>query len=262
MTAAVLTMLATGFAAGFGLMVASKKFHVDKDPRIEGINELLPAANCGGCGFPGCGALAESIVAGNSGPDSCPVGGSELAEQIADYLGMEFGGGVKKVARVKCRGGSDKAPEKYDYYGPRDCHSIAMLAGGNKLCSFGCLGEGSCVKACGFDAMRMGEDRIPIIDPVMCTSCGMCVKACPRALIELIPEDKPFVVTCMSKDKGPEVKKNCTVGCIGCRLCAKNCPVGAIEVDSFLAKIDPETCINCGKCEEVCPTNAILKFED
>jgi Na+-translocating ferredoxin:NAD+ oxidoreductase RNF subunit RnfB len=260
MISALLTMLVTGFVAGLGLMIASKKFHVEKDSRIEGVTDLLPAANCGGCGFPGCGALAESIVAGKSAPNSCPVLGTEGARKIAELLGIDFGGSVRKVARVRCRGGSEQAPEKYDYYGPRDCHSINMLAGGNKLCAYGCLGEGSCVKACGFDAMYMNENRLPIVIEEKCTSCGLCVKACPRNIITIVPQDKPFVVTCVSKDKGGDVKKNCSVGCIGCRLCAKNCPVSAITVENFLAVINPGLCINCGKCEEVCPTSAINKF--
>ncbi|WP_265821102.1 RnfABCDGE type electron transport complex subunit B [Geovibrio ferrireducens] len=260
MTSAILTMLSTGFVAGFGLMIASKKFHVEKDPRIEQVVNLLPAANCGGCGFPGCGALAESIVKGKSAPNSCPVLGAESAAEIAALLGIELGSSVRKVARVRCKGGRAEAPEKYDYYGPRDCHSVNLLSGGNKLCSYGCLGEGSCVKACGFDAMYMDENRLPVIVEEKCTSCGMCVKACPRSIITIIEQDKPFVVTCMSKDKGGDVKKACSVGCIGCKLCVKNCPVTAIQVENFLAVIDPDICINCGKCEEVCPTKAIKKF--
>jgi RnfABCDGE-type electron transport complex B subunit len=262
MVAAVLTLAATGFAAGLGLMYASKKFHVDKDERIGKINDMLPAANCGGCGLPGCMALAVAIVEGKAAPDACPVGGKELADSIASFMGMEVPTGVKKVARVKCNGGNVNGIEKYEYYGPRDCNSISMLAGGIKVCTYGCVGEGSCIKACGFDAMYMGEDKIPVVVADKCTSCGMCVKACPRALIDLVPEDKPFIVSCMSKDKGPDVKKACKVGCIGCKMCEKKCPVGAIDVDSFLATIDPDPCTNCGTCEEVCPTKAIRKFKN
>ena len=262
MIASVVTMAAIGFAAGLGLMYASKKFHVDKDERIEKINEMLPAANCGGCGLPGCGALAEAIVAGKASPDACPVGGKDLAKQIASFMGMEVGSGVKKVARVCCNGGTENGVVKYSYYGPKDCHSVTLLAGGSKLCTYACVGEGSCVKSCAFDAMYMGEDGIPRINPDKCTSCGMCVKACPRNLIKLIPEDKPFIVSCMSKDKGPDVKKACKVGCIGCKMCEKKCPVGVIDVDSFLAVINPEGCTNCGTCEEVCPTGAIRNYKN
>lgn len=262
MIAAVVTMAATGFAAGLGLMYASKKFHVEKDERIEKINEMLPSANCGGCGYPGCMALAEAIVKGKSSPDACPVGGSELAKQIASLLGMEVSTGVKKVARICCNGGKENGITKYDYYGPEDCNSVTLLAGGTKVCTYACVGEGSCIKSCAFDAMYMGEDGIPRIRPDKCTSCGKCVVTCPRKLIKLIPEDKPFIVSCMSKDKGPDVKKACQVGCIGCKMCEKKCPVGVIDVDNFLAVINPEGCINCGTCEEVCPTQAIRNYKN
>jgi len=260
MIAAVMTMAVTGFVAGLGLMYASKKFHVQKDERIETINGMLPAANCGGCGFPGCGALAEAIVNGKAPVNACPVCSREMVQQIAEYLGLKADSSVKKVARVRCMGGCGSAVEKYDYYGPKDCHSIVLLSGGNKLCTYGCVGEGSCVKACGFDAMHMGSDGIPVVNEEKCCSCGLCVKACPRNLIILTPEDRPVVVSCMSKDKGPEVKKACSVGCIGCKMCEKKCPVGAIDVDSFLAKIDPAVCNVCGVCVDVCPTKAIKNY--
>jgi len=262
MIAAIVTLAATGFVSGLGLMYASKKFKVIKDERIEQINEMLPAANCGGCGYPGCMALAEAIVKGKVSPDACPVGGKALAKQIAVFMGMAVPTGSKRVARVRCNGGNENGIEKYEYYGPKDCNSIVLLAGGRKVCTFGCVGEGSCVKSCGFDAMYMGKDGIPVIIPDKCTSCGKCVTACPRKLITLIPEDKPFIVACRSKDKGPDVKKGCKVGCIGCKMCEKKCPVGAIDVDSFLAVIDPEPCISCGACEEVCPTGAIRNFKN
>lgn len=257
---AVVTLGATGFVAGLGLFFASKKFAVEKDPKIAEVNEILPGANCGGCGFPGCSALAEAIVKGKVASTSCPVGGAELAEKIAKILGVEVGSTVKKVARVRCRGGSDKCPEKYEYYGPSDCHSITLLSGGIKQCIYGCVGGGSCVKACSFNAMYMGADKIPVVLEDKCTACGMCVKACPRSLIELLPEDKKFVVSCRSMDKGADTKKACSVGCIGCRLCIKNCPENAIDMDGNVAKINPEKCINCGKCEEVCPTKAINRY--
>lgn len=260
MTAAIITMLLAGFLSGVGLMIASKKFFVEKDPRIEEVTELLPAANCGACGFPGCSALAESIVKGKSATNACPVINSENAKAIAVLLGVEASVVIKKVARVRCKGGKSEAVEKYEYYGNLDCHNIHILSGGNKSCSYGCLGEGSCVKVCAFDAIKMNSNKIPVVDVKKCTACGLCVKACPREIICLTPQDKHYVVACLSKDRGAEVKRNCSVGCIGCRLCEKNCPVEAINIKDFLAEIDPKLCINCGKCKEVCPTKSICRF--
>lgn len=256
----VVTLGATGFVAGLGLLYASKRFYVYKDPKILEVTEMLPGANCGGCGYPGCSALAEAIVNKKANPAACPVGGSDLAERIGSVLGIEVVSKTKKVARTKCRGGKDKCPEKYEYTGPMDCHSVSLLAGGIKECIYGCLGMGSCVKVCAFDAIYLGDDNIPVVNEEKCTSCGMCVKACPRGLIELLPLDKEFVVTCRSMDKGADTKKICSVGCIACRLCVKNCPVEAIVIDGNVAKILPEKCINCGKCEEVCPTHAINRY--
>ncbi|MGE4319114.1 MAG: RnfABCDGE type electron transport complex subunit B [Deferribacterales bacterium] len=254
---AVMTLSVTGFIAGLGLMYASKKFHVEKDERIAEVNGMLPGANCGGCGYPGCMALAEAIVKGKAPVNACPVCSKEETKGIASYLGLSVSSSVRRVARVRCNGGCENGIEKYNYYGPRDCHSVVMLGGGNKVCTYACVGEGSCVKSCAFGAMRMGKDKIPVITPEKCTACGACVKACPRDLITLLPEDKPIVVICRSKDKGPDVKKACKVGCIGCKMCEKKCPVGAIDVDSFLAVIDPSVCTVCGICVEVCPTHAI-----
>jgi len=230
MITSIIVLGSTGFVAGLGLFIASKKFAVEKDPKIEEVNELLPGANCGACGLPGCSSLAEAIVNGDVLPSACPVADDESLGKIAELLGIEAGSKVKNVARVKCNGGCHNSPEKYKYYGPGDCHSITMLVGGNKECIYGCVGGGS------------------------------CVKACPRDIIELMPAENKFVVNCCSKDKGPETKKACSVGCIACRLCAKNCPVDAITVENNLAKIDPEICTNCGKCEEVCPMKTINNY--
>jgi len=260
MIEAVVVVGLSSFVAGFGLYAASKKFSVEKDPRIEEVNEILPGANCGGCGYPGCSALAEAIVKGDAPASACPVGGAELAEKIGKLLGLEVDASVRKVAKIKCHGDKEKCPPKYEYYGPADCHAIVLLGGGNKGCIYGCVGGGSCVKACNFDALKMGDNGIPVVDEKKCTACGLCVKACPRNLIELIDVEKRFIVSCSSKDKGVETKKVCSVGCIGCRLCAKNCPADAITVENNLAYIHAEKCINCGKCEEVCPTKAIIKL--
>jgi len=257
---AVVVLGLTGTIAGAGLLIASKKFSVEKDERIEKLLEILPSANCGGCGFPGCAAFADALVKGEAKVNGCPVGGNEVAKNVAEILGLEFENTVKKVARVRCNGGYSNCSEKYIYEGPGDCHSIVMLAGGIKQCIYGCVGGGSCVTACKFDAIYIGTEGIPVVDQEKCTSCGACVSACPRKLIELLPIDKKFTVTCRSLDKGADAKNFCKVACIACKLCQKNCPVEAITVENNVAYIDPTKCINCGKCKEVCPTKAINEF--
>lgn len=257
---AVLVLGVAGTVAGAGLLIASKKFSVVKDERVEKIVEILPSANCGGCGYPGCSAFADALVKGNAGITDCPVGGNEVAQKIADILGVEFSSAVRKVARVRCNGGHSNCLEKYEYEGPGDCHSIVMLAGGIKHCIYGCVGGGSCVTACKFDAIYIGEEGIPIVDAEKCTACGLCVKACPRKLIEIVPADKRFTVTCRSLDKGADAKNFCKVACIACKLCQKNCPSDAFTVENNIAYIDPNKCTNCGKCKEVCPTKAINEF--
>lgn len=262
MIQALLILTVTGFLSGLGLMYASKKFKVEKDERISVVNDMLPAANCGGCGYPGCAALAEAIVKGIAPVNSCPVCSREQVKEIAAYLGLTPASSVRRVARVRCGGGCEHGIVKYDYYGPRDCHSIVMLSGGNKVCTYACVGEGSCVKSCNFDAMYMGEDCLPVVIAEKCSACGACVRACPRDLIVLMPEDKPIVVSCRSKDRGADVKKACEVGCIGCRLCEKKCSVSAIKVENNLAVIDPSLCTVCGECVAVCPTHAIRNYDE
>ncbi|MCA1927208.1 MAG: RnfABCDGE type electron transport complex subunit B [Calditerrivibrio sp.] len=260
MLESVIVLGVAGSIAGAGLLIASKKFSMEKDPKVEKIVEILPSANCGGCGYPGCAALAEALVKGEALITACPVGGNVVAEKIANLLGIEFSSSVKKIAKVRCNGTKTNCEEKYIYDGPGDCNSITLLAGGIKKCTYGCVGGGSCVTACKFDAIHIGEGGIPIVDEEKCTACGMCVKACPRKLIEILPVDKHFVVTCRSTDKGADAKNFCKVACIACRLCEKNCPSDAITVENNLAYIHADKCTNCGKCEEVCPTKAINRF--
>lgn len=260
MVLSIIVLATVGFIAGYGLMLASKKFHVEKDPLIAEISDMLPAANCGGCGYPGCGALAVALVKGEAPATACPVGGLELAEQIAAKLGIEVGMTRKLVARVKCRGGKTACPEKYDYYGPRDCYSITLLGGGNKECIHGCVGGASCVRVCNFAAIKMGSENIPVVNEKKCTACGACVKACPRKLIVLSDATKKYLVACNSVDKGAETKKICSVGCIGCKLCEKNCPSKSATVANNLATINCDTCDNKGVCREVCPTGSIVKL--
>lgn len=248
--------------AAFGVLLgfAAKKFAVESDPRVAEIASALPGANCGGCGFAGCANLAEAIVKGEAPVDACPVGKSAVAAKVAEVMGVEFaGGGSGKVAVVMCRGGHEQCGTRFEYSGIATCQAANMLAGGAKACKYGCLGLGSCVAACPFGAIHMSPSGVPEVDVELCTACGKCVSACPRHVIKLASIDRPVQVCCVSHAKGPEVRKTCQVGCIGCGICAKNCPAGAIEVQDFLAVIDPEKCTSCGACIEKCPMKTITK---
>jgi RnfABCDGE-type electron transport complex B subunit len=250
-----------GIVFGLGLGIAGKKFAVEVDPMIPKVRDILPGANCGGCGFAGCDAFAKAVVEGNTKPNGCPVGGAKLSDKISTLLGLENTNDVKKIAYVKCNGTCSKAKEKYEYVGVMDCKNANFLQGkGSKACEYGCLGLGSCVNACMFDAIHI-VDGIATVDEEKCTSCGMCVDACPKDLIELIPYESQVRVKCNSTNKGKEVKLSCEVGCIGCRLCTRVCEFEAITVENNIAKIDYEKCTACMKCVEKCPTKAIIVKE-
>lgn len=257
-TAAILVG-AVGLLIGLFLGVAAIKFKVEVDEREEKVLEALPGNNCGGCGYPGCSGLAAAIVKGEAKVNACPVGGEPVGNEVAKIMGVEAGESTKMTAFVKCQGDCEKTHALYEYTGNEDCSMMKFVpAGGPKSCDYGCLGYGNCVKACNFDAIHI-VDGIAVVDKEKCKSCGACVAACPKGLIELIPYDSRIKVSCSSKDKGPVVMKNCSVGCIGCGICAKNCPSQAIEVTDFLAKIDYSKCINCETCIEKCPKKAIVK---
>lgn len=249
-----------GILFGLGLGIAAKKFAVEVDPLVPLVRDALPSANCGACGYAGCDAFAKAVVEKAAAPNGCPVGGAATAEQISKILGIEVSATAKQVAFVKCNGTCDKAKEKYEYDGIKDCKSAAALQGGGpKSCEYGCLGYGSCKNVCMFGAIEM-VDGIAVIDPEKCTSCGLCVAACPKDIIELVPDDSKIRVKCNSLDKGKAVKSSCEVGCIACRMCVKACEFDAIHVNNNLAKIDYDKCTQCNACVEKCPTNAIANL--
>jgi electron transport complex protein RnfB len=257
MIEAILSLGGLGVLASFSLGVASKKFAVKVDPKVEAILEALPGANCGACGFPGCSGMAEAMAKGNADVTGCPVGGGEAVQLIAEILGVEAATREPVVARLLCKGGRREASEKFRYHGVSDCRAAALISGGSKSCGYGCLGFGTCERSCPFDAIVMSPDGLPIIDEDKCTSCGNCVAACPKNIIEILPINQKVTVLCSSHDKGAMVKKKCTVGCIGCSLCKKACPFDAIEMDRLLARILPEKCTMCGLCVAKCPTKVI-----
>ena len=247
-----------GIVIGVLLGVASEKFKVEVDEREVLVRAELPGNNCGGCGYAGCDALAKAIVEGKAAVNRCPVGGTAVGDKIAAIMGVSAGSAEKKVAFVKCKGTCDKANQQYNYYGIDDCVKItaAVPGAGSKACTYGCLGSGSCVKACQFDAIHV-VDGVAVVDKEKCVACGKCVATCPRGLIELVPYSAEHLVQCNSHDKGPDVRKKCDAGCIGCTLCTKQCENDAVHMDNNLAVIDYSKCTNCGKCAAKCPAKVI-----
>lgn len=245
-----------GLVFGALLGMAAKALKVEKDERIEQVLELLPGANCGGCGYAGCSALAEAIAKGEAEPTKCPGTKKENVEKIAEILGITVEEKEKIVAKVLCSGTCDKAAVKYEYEGVRDCVAAQRFGGGEKACSFGCTGYGSCVSACRFDAIHV-VDGVAQVDSEKCVGCGMCAAICPKNVIDMIPAKQSTVVLCRSKDKGAALKDICSAGCIGCKLCEKNCPDDAVHVTDNLAVIDYSKCSNCGTCAEKCPKGVI-----
>ena len=262
---AVAVLGGIGLIAALVLFVCSKKFAVYEDPRIAQVNALLPGANCGGCGFAGCGGMADALVKGADGGSidglNCPVGGSEVMSQVADLLGIAIANGEAQVAVVRCNGTCELRPHIAEYDGLHTCAAMNSCGAGETACGYGCLGCGDCVSACQFGAISINaETGLPEVDQDKCTSCGACVKACPRHIIELRkkgPKGRRVFVSCMNKDKGAVAMKACKAACIGCSKCVKECQFEAITVENNLSYIDPQKCRLCRKCVEVCPTKAI-----
>ena len=248
---------ALGLTFGIILAIASKIFHVNVDERVEQICDVLPGANCGGCGFSGCAALAEAIVKGEASPSACTAGGNEATKAIGAIMGVEVKESVPVRAQVMCAGCGEKSKRKYLYTGAHDCISASKTSGGDKLCPGGCLGFGTCAAACVFDAITV-VDKVAHIDPEKCRGCGTCVALCPKKIIKMIPVSAQVVVECSSTQKGADTRKACDVGCIGCKLCEKACEFDAICVNDNLASVDYEKCTGCGKCAEKCPRKIIF----
>ncbi len=258
MFAPILSLGGLGLFFGLVLAYASIKFEVETDPKIEAIEDSLPSANCGACGYPGCGAFAEAVANGETPIDGCTPGGEQTAQTIANILGVSHGESAEKyVAEVVCLGGKEHCKEQFEYDGVQDCRAAMLYANGFKACDYGCLGLGTCEKICPFDAIEMQNNGIPHIDPDKCTGCNKCANTCPKQVIRMVNANTTYHVRCSSKDKAKTVKKVCEVGCIGCGLCAKACPVNAVTIENNLAYIDSHECINCGKCQKQCPQDCI-----
>ena len=256
-----------GLGLGFGLILAaaSKVFYVETDPRLEQLNECLPGANCGGCGYPGCGGYADAVLKGEAAIGLCASGGDECAQRMAQIMGVKAEKVARKVALVRCSGykGVDEngkatgAKQKGEYEGIKDCLAATKVAGrGPLICKFGCLGFGNCVAQCKYDALSI-VDGIAKVDQEKCVGCMSCAAACPRNLIVPVEYGKHVVIACASTAKGSVTIRGCSAGCIGCGLCKKICPNGAITIDQNLATIDYSKCSGCGLCANVCPKHLI-----
>lgn len=246
-----------GLVFGIILAIAAIVMAVPKDEKSEAILEVLPGANCGGCGYSGCAGYADAISKDNVELNLCPPGGPDVAAQIAAILGMEASGFVKKGAFVKCQGTIENTAAKAHYQGVFSCAAAKMYLDGPQRCIYGCMGYGDCLEACAYDAIEI-IDGLATIDLCKCTACGKCVRSCPKGLIELLPlETGKALVLCCNHEKGAETKSNCSIGCIACSRCVKACPSEAITIENNLAIIDQEKCTACGKCVEVCPSDCI-----
>lgn len=261
----IATLSGIGITAAVVLYFVAQKFKVYEDPRIDEVEEALPAANCGGCGFAGCRNFAESCVKEKDLSSLyCPVGGNDLMAAIAKILGQDAVVQDPQVAVLLCNGTCDNRPKTSLYDGAKSCAITASVYGGETGCQYGCLGHGDCVDVCNFDALQMDSATgLPVVNDTNCTACGACVKACPKDLFELrkrAKKDKKIYVACKNEEKGGVAKKSCSSACIGCSKCFKVCPFEAITMNNNLAYIDGDKCRLCRKCTSECPTNAIIEI--
>lgn len=259
-----------GLCFGLVLAAASKVFHVETDPRLDALNECLPGANCGGCGYAGCAGYAEAVLKGEAPIGACASGGNECVRAMSAIMGVQAEEMKRKVAFVRCSGyhrvdsdGKEQgAKSKAQYEGFKDCLAASKVGGNGPIaCKYGCLGFGSCVKACKYDAIRI-VDGVALVDKEKCVGCMACAKACPRGVITSVEYDKQVFIPCNSHAKGAVTVRGCSQGCIGCGLCMKMCEQGAISLDKNLAVIDYSKCVSCGLCATVCPKKLILHTEE
>lgn len=254
------TTIMGGLATFFGvvLAVAYRALRVEEDPRVEAVKDMLPGSNCGACGEAGCAAFAGRVVAGEVAPRRCTVSSSSDIDAIAEFLGVDVGAEQRRVARLHCAGGKSRAAQVAAYEGYASCRAAGLVGGGGKGCAWGCLGLGDCERACGFEAIRMNAEALPVVDPALCTACGDCVAACPRDLFEVVPEDHRLFVQCAAPLSGDEAHAVCSVACDACGRCAQDAPEGLIQMRDGLPVVDyaaggparPD-------CTVRCPTGAI-----
>jgi len=258
----IVSLSGLGAVAAMILYVVARQFKVETDPRIDEIEEVLPATNCGGCGQPGCRAFAEALAQAPDISDMhCPVGGNDVMKQVGQILGVEVKEKDPYIAIVKCSGSFEHRKKTNVYDGAPNCTVASMLYGGDTGCAYGCVGLGECVDACDFEAMYMDEKTgLPVVIEDKCTACNACVKACPKDIMELWPrgrKNKRIYVACINEEKGGIAKKYCSVACTGCEKCVEVCRYDSVVVENNLAVIDPEKCKLCKECVYVCPSDII-----
>lgn len=257
---AVATMGGLGAFFAGALALADKKLRVEENPLIGQVNEVLPGANCGGCGFAGCYDFAVNVVEGKAKVNGCPVGGAETSGAVAIIMGVEEGLVEKMIPVVLCRGGNDEVVKKItDYHGPLSCAAMDLVSGGDKMCFYGCLGGGDCVQACPFDAMFMNSNGLPEVIKEVCTGCGICAKACPRSVIEMHPISRSVYVYCKNHDDPKTAKSVCSVSCVGCGICARKSD-GGVVMENNLAVINYELLDESKVPFDKCQTEAIRKI--
>jgi len=246
-----------GLLFGAGLALAGRRFAVELDPKEEALTQILPQANCGACGYPGCAQFARALTLGEADPSSCAACSMETRQKIGEILGIEIQSGISRIAVPLCIGGL-LCENRAHYEGAWDCRAASLLAGSFKSCPWACLGLGSCERTCPFDAIRMGESGLPTVSSERCTACGRCVEICPVDVFVLWPRDKTVRILCRNENKGKAVSRICSKGCIACQACVKICPVDAIFMQQGRAVLLPEKCISCGLCVKACPVNCIV----
>jgi len=257
----VIVMAGVGLVFGLLLAVANARLAVKIDPLVHAVEDILPKGQCGACGYPGCLGYAEAVVKNPDVPvNLCLPGKDDVAKKVAGLTGKSNQTTEKRIAHIKCNGTIEKSVRIFEYRGVRKCVSANLLQGGNLACKYGCLGLGSCVSECPFNALYLGENGIPVVNPEKCTGCGKCKYVCPKNVIEMVKVDAQIRLGCNSHDKGAIARKNCSASCIGCRMCEKACPHGGIVVENNLAKINHAICVE--KCTEAvcvakCPTKAL-----
>jgi RnfABCDGE-type electron transport complex B subunit len=261
MSIAVLTLATLCFLFASLLVLAHRILHVDEDPRIDAVQQMLPGTNCGACGFPGCLGLAQAVVEGTVLPGKCTVMSEDEREAVAEFLGVDAGTEEKVVARLACAGGTNTARNRAHYEGLQSCRAATLVSGGGKACFWGCLGLADCEAVCDFDAIVMNEHGLPVVIEDLCTACGDCVDACPKDLFSLHPVSHRLWVACKNLERGEAVLADCDVGCDACGRCAADAP-DVITMVNNLPVVDYERNHNVKEAIDRCPTGAIVWFDE